>query len=222
MQDRDPVGQLFCLVEVLGGEQHGRAHPGQVLHGGPHLEAGLRVEPGGRLVEEDDRRVPDQAHGDVQPAAHPAGVGRHPAPGGVGELEAGQQVVRERAGVLQVPQPGHQHQVLAPGEDLVDGRELTGEADGRADVRRPRGDVEAGDGGRPRIGPQRRGQDLHDRRLACAVGAQQGEDAAPRDVEVDAAQHVQALVGLLQGAHVDRGLVGARVGRQGHDDSVQG
>ena len=49
------------------------------------------------------------------------------------------------AGVLQVPQPGDQHEVLPPGEDLVDGRELPGEADGLPHVRRLRGDVEAVD-----------------------------------------------------------------------------
>ena len=52
--------------------------PGELLDGLPHLEARLRVEPGGRLVEEDDRRVADQAHRDVEPAAHAARVGRHP------------------------------------------------------------------------------------------------------------------------------------------------
>ena len=125
--------------------------------------------------------------------------------GRVGELEAGQQVIRDPAGVLQVPQPGHQHQVLPPGEDLVHGRELPGEADGLPHVRRLRGDVEAVDGGRPRVGLEQRGQDLHDRGLAGAVGAEQGEDAAPRHVEVHAAQHVQLLVRLLQALHADRG-----------------
>ena len=55
----------------------------------------------------------------------------------VGEREAGQQVVGDPAGVLQVPQPGHQHQVLPTGEDLVDGRELAGEADGLPHLGRP-------------------------------------------------------------------------------------
>ncbi|OKI46781.1 hypothetical protein A6A27_36985 [Micromonospora sp. CB01531] len=36
-------------------------------------------------------------------------------------------------------------------------------------------------------------QDTHDRGLARPVGAEQGEDAAPRHVEVHAAQHVQLL-----------------------------
>ena len=128
----------------------------------------------------------------------------HPSLRRVGELEAGQQVIRDLAGALHAPQPGHQHQVLAPGEDFVHGRELPGEADGLPHVRWLRDDVEAVHGGRPRVGLEQRGQDFHDRGLACAVGAEQGEDAAPRHVEVHAAQHAQLRVRLLKTLHVDR------------------
>jgi hypothetical protein len=121
-------------------------------------------------------------------------IRRHASTRRVGELEAGQQVSRDLAGVLQVPQPGHQHQVLPPGEDFVHGRELPGEADGLPHGSRLRGDVEAIDCGRPRVGLEQRGQDFHDRGLACAVGAEQGEDAAPRHVEVHAAERAQLLV----------------------------
>ena len=54
---------------------------------------------------------------------------------------------------------------------------------------------------------EQRGQDLHDRGLARPVGAEQGENAASRHVEVNAAQHLQPLVGLLQTPNVD-GCVG--------------
>jgi hypothetical protein len=37
-------------------------------------------------------------------------------------------------------------------------------------------------------------QDVHGRGLACAIGAEQREDAAVRNVEVDALQHVELLV----------------------------
>ena len=55
VEDRDPVGELFGLVEILRREQHRRAVLGEFLDGLPHLEASLGVEPGRRLVEEDDR-----------------------------------------------------------------------------------------------------------------------------------------------------------------------
>jgi hypothetical protein len=82
--------------------------------------------------------------------------------------------------------------------------ELAGEADRLAHVGRLRGDVEAVDGGRPRISPEQCGEDVHDRGLARPVRAQQGKNAAPLHVEVHAAQHVQFLVRLLEALHVDR------------------
>src|SRR6266540_4526628 len=52
VEDRDPVGELFGLVQVLRGEQHRRALPGELFDAVPHFDASLRVEPGGRLVQE--------------------------------------------------------------------------------------------------------------------------------------------------------------------------
>ena len=70
VQDRDPVGELLSLVQILRGEQHRGAVLGEFLDGLPHLDARLRVEAGGRFVEEDDRRMTDQAHRYVQAPAH--------------------------------------------------------------------------------------------------------------------------------------------------------
>ena len=207
VEDRDPVGELLGLVEVLGGEQHRGALPGEFLDGLPHLDAALRVEPGRRLVEEDDRRVADQAHGDVEAAAHATRVGRHLPGGRVGQREPVEQVIGDLARVLEVPQLGDQHEVLATGEDFVDGGELSGEADGLPHVRRLLGDVEPVDAGGARVGLEQCGQDLHDRGLPRPVRAEQGEDAAPRHVEVHAPQHMQLVVRLLQALHLDRGAL---------------
>ena len=163
------------------------------LDGLPHLEARLRVESGRRLVEEDDRRAADQAHRDVEPAAHAAGVGRRLAAPCLGEREAGEQVVGDRSGILQVPQLRDQHEVLTAGEHLVDGGELAGQADRLAHVARVRGDVEAVDRRGARVGLQQRRQDADQCGLARPVRAEQGEDAAPGHLEVDAPQHVQVL-----------------------------
>ena len=72
---------------------------GELLDGLPHLEPRLGVEARGRLIEEDHRRVADQAHRDVEATAHAAGVGRDFARTGLGEREPGEQVVRDLAGV---------------------------------------------------------------------------------------------------------------------------
>ena len=210
MEDRDPVGELFSLVEVLRREQHRRAVPGEVPDGLPHLETTLGVEPGRRLIEEDDGRVSDEAHRDVEATAHAARIGRHPPRGRVGQAEALQQAVGDRARVVEMPQPRDQHEVLASGKDLVDRRELAGQADRLPHLRGLRGDIEAADIGAPGVGLEQGGQDVHNRGLARSVGAEQREDGASLHVEFDAAEHVQRLVGLLQATHVDGGPLGLR------------
>src|SRR4029078_5836248 len=50
-----------------------------------------------------------------------------------------------------------------------------------------RGTVEAADGCRAGVGPQKRGEDAHGRSLARAVGPEQCEDGGGGDLEVEAA-----------------------------------
>jgi hypothetical protein len=190
VEDRDPVGELFGLVQILRREQHRRAVLGEFLDGLPYLDTRLGIKPSRRLVEEDDLRILDQAHRNVEAAAHATRIRRHLPRGHVGQREALEQVIRDRARVLKVPQLGDQHQVLPPAEDLVDGRELSSEADRIPYVRSLHGDVEAVYAGRARVGLEQRREDLHDRGLACPVRAEQGENAARGHVEVHAAQHL--------------------------------
>ena len=71
--DGDPVAQRLGLVEVVGGVDDGaalRLEPAQHL---PQIAAGLRVERGGRLVEEDQLRVVHERGGDGQALALAAG-----------------------------------------------------------------------------------------------------------------------------------------------------
>ena len=82
-------------------------------------------------------------------------------------------------GSVEVPQPGDQHEVLPPAEDLVHGGELPGQADGRrAPAPAALATSKPSTVAVPRVGPEQRGQDPHQRGLAGAVGAEQGEDAA--------------------------------------------
>ena len=52
VDEGDPLGQAIGLLEVLGGQQHRRALPVELLDDAPQLLAGARVKPGGRLVEQ--------------------------------------------------------------------------------------------------------------------------------------------------------------------------
>ena len=113
-------------------------------------------------------------------------------------------------------QPGDEHEVLAPREDLVDGGELSREADRRADGGGIGCHVAPVDAGAAGIRLHEGREDAHERRLAGAVAAEQGEDAAASHGEVDPAQRVQVAEGLLDARDADRRVIEHR---GGHDCS---
>ena len=152
VDDRDAVGEPVGLVEVLGGQQDGRAVGDEVLDRHPQVDAAARVEARRRLVEEQHRRARDERGREVEPAAHAAGVGLRDAVGGVGEVEALEQLAAARlrgAAALAVEAADHD-EVLEAGEVVVDRGVLAGEADPGAQRAGVADDVEAGDAGRCR------------------------------------------------------------------------
>ena len=88
----DHVGEPVGLVEVLGRQQRGRAFGDEVLDHGPQAKAAARVQAGRGLVEEQHGRLGDERGGEVEPAAHAAGVGLGRTVGGIGQLEALEQL----------------------------------------------------------------------------------------------------------------------------------
>ncbi len=147
------------IVQPLGDEAPDRV---------PHLAARARIQSGGRLVEEDQRRPRDQARGEVQAAAHAARELRERLRRGLLEPELLEQVARRRAslGGAQPLQAAEQPQVLGRGEVLVDRRVLAGDADQLADAVRLAGDVHAEDRRRAGVDRQQRGEHAEHRRLA--------------------------------------------------------
>ena len=188
IEQRDTVGELVCFLQVLRGEEDRDAAGDQVADDLPHRLPAARVKAGGRLVEEDDAGVAHERHGQVQPASHPARVRGGHRPGGVHEVEPLEQLSGAPAafGPVQVPQVGHEQQVLLAGQQLVHGRVLAGDTDRGPDRVGFAYQVVAGHPHHAAVGGDQRGQDLHDRRLACAVRAEQREDRAGVDVQVDA------------------------------------
>ena len=67
VDDHHVVGQLLGLLEVVRGEHDGDTGVPQACDQVPHGEARLRVEPGGRLVEEDQLGPADDGQGDAEP-----------------------------------------------------------------------------------------------------------------------------------------------------------
>ena len=85
---RDPVREAIGLIEVLGRQQHGRPLRHELLDHVPQREPAAGIEAGRGLVEEQDRRLGDERRGEVEPAAHPAGVGLDGTARRVDEVEA--------------------------------------------------------------------------------------------------------------------------------------
>ncbi len=82
--DRDALCEPVGLLEVVRREQDREALLlREALDLGPQRDARLRVEPGGRLVEEEHARPVDEADRDVEPPLHPAGVAARDAVGGL-------------------------------------------------------------------------------------------------------------------------------------------
>ena len=76
--DRHPVAQLLDLGQQVAGEQHGHPLVGQPPDQQPHVAHSGGVEPGGRLVEQQQLRIAQQRRGDPEPLAHPVRVAADP------------------------------------------------------------------------------------------------------------------------------------------------
>ena len=183
-QHRDPVGQVLRLVHVVGGEEDRLAElpqPGDDLPGGP---AGGRVEPGGRLVEEDELGVADQREREVEPPPLAAGQPRAERARLPGEADQGD-------GLVDVARRRGRSRRTGPGT-----RAPTGRARARIPARRrrpgPATPRRRWPGRAPRTrdlaagAPPEAFEDLHRGGLARAVRAEEGEDLPAPHVEVDA------------------------------------
>jgi hypothetical protein len=186
----DPVGQPVGLLHVLRGEQDRGAAGGQLLDDVPHPQPSPRVQSGGGLVQEQHLWGEDEAGRQVQAPAHPAGEGLHHPGGHVGQVELGQQLLGPPPGHVlgEVVQAAEHLQVLPPGEVLVDGGVLAGQADPSAELVGPPGHVQAGHLGRALVRGQQCGQHLHRGGLPRAVRAQEAEDGARLHGQVNAVQ----------------------------------
>ena len=99
------------------------------------------VEPGRRLVEEEDPRPVDERERQVEPALHPARVAAHLAVGGLGRGRRGEELVRARAALRARERLERrlQAQVLAAGQERVERGLLQRGADPLPHLRAPGG-----------------------------------------------------------------------------------
>ena len=96
VDDRQPVAQLVGLLEVLRGEEDGRAALVDAPHLVPHRQPARGVEAGRRLVEEQHLGPVHERRREVEPALHAARVALDPAVGRVLELDQLEQLLGAR------------------------------------------------------------------------------------------------------------------------------
>ena len=152
------------------------------------------------VVEEYDPRVVDERHRQVELAAHTTGIGRHQLLRRLRQVEPLQQAGDHPVGLAgaQPLEIGHQPQVLLAGQQLVHRGELAGHSDGRAYGLGLGRHIMAGDAYRAAVGLHQRGQHVDRRRLPRPIGAEQGEDRACGNIQIDAIEHDLVPICLSQ------------------------
>jgi hypothetical protein len=201
--DRHAIGQRLGLIHVVGGEEDGLAQVAQAADHVPGLPPGRGVEAGGRLIQEEQLGIADQGQGHVEAPLLPT---------------------RERrgAGVGLLAQPDQVHRLVdVPGGGVVAGvllhrlaRRQLGDQTGLLEdeahavppcpVRPLRVDAEHAH--LPRVARPVALEDLDGGGLAGAIRAQEGEDLARADLEIDPPHRLQAVVGLAQALDADHGF----------------
>ena len=141
VDDREPVGQRVGLLEVVRGQEDRRAARAQEADLVPHPRPCLRVETGRGLVEEQDRRLVDDAEPDVEPALHPARVGARRAIGGRFEVEGRQHLGGARLGIglVHAVEPALEDELAPSGLGRIGRTALGDVADPLADLPGARG-----------------------------------------------------------------------------------
>jgi hypothetical protein len=149
---------------------------------------------------------------EVEPAAHPTGIGPHRPVGGIGQLEALDERIGPFASLagIEAVQAAEHAQVLAAAEHLVERRVLARHADATTCLVGMAQDIDAGHGRLAGIGTRERRQDAHGGRLAGTVGAEDAEDRPLVDAEVESAEGVRLAEGLVETLGVDHRSGGLR------------
>ena len=185
--DRHRVGEPLGLLDVVRRHQDRRALAAQRVDQRPQLLADLRVEPDGRLVEQQQPRPVHERAGDQQPPAHPAGELVARRVGALGEVRDLQRAVDRGAALVarDAVQAREDGEVLARRELDVEVVELgTTPHCARACLESP-GTSKPSTLDLARVGDRLRGEHLHRRRLAGAVRPEQADAGALGHVEVE-------------------------------------
>src|ERR1019366_3520965 len=181
VHDRDAITMALRLLQVMGGEEQGRAVVGpQIDEMFPNSVARNRVQPDGRLIEEEHPRPMQRGLGDFQAADHAPRVLPHQA-AAVGSQAHELQCLADARLLLamwQVVEFGEDEQVLVAGERTVHGDRLRHVTDDAANLDRLGVDREPSHPRPARGGRQQRSEHFDRGGLASPVGAEQAEPLA--------------------------------------------
>ena len=174
----------------------------------PHRLPAARVEAGGRLVEEDHLGLADQARGEVEAAAHAAGVGARRAGGRRrrGRTARAARAARPRAAA----RPGRRSRaIMRRFSSPVCSSSTAAYWPVRLIARRTAAPVattsKPATRAWPPSGARQRGQDPHGRGLARAVRARAARTRVPRAARRSTpVRTVDRAVGLLEAGRLDR------------------
>ena len=192
------VADLLELAEQVGGDEDGDAElAADALHQPEHVVARRRVEAVGRLVEEDQLRVVGERLGELGALLHAGGVAAHRPVALLVEPHVPQHVGRPLAsgGGAEAGHPGHVDGEVA-GADVGRQAVVLGHvADESPDLLPAVLDVVPQDAGVPAGRLEQAQQDLDQRRLAGAVGADEAGHAGS-DLDRQVGQRVDRAVVL--------------------------
>src|SRR3954468_9488232 len=206
IENRDALAEYVRLLHVVRREQ--RRLPGavEVREDPPEIDPGLRVDAGGRLVEEQHLRRVHQRAGQHQPLRETTREAEDHRVGPLGERELLEQVVgaRSSAGAGNAEEAAVVVEVLPDRERPVERVRLRDHADLALHVGGVPPHVEAGDE-RTSSGRDHRGGQHPDRgRLARAVGAEEPEELAAPHLEVEPVGGYEGAVPVVELVGPDR------------------
>ena len=221
VDDGDTVAELFHLAHDVRRENDALPLILQRLHRRQHFASDQHIQPGGRLVKDDDRRIVNDGSRDRNLLLH---AGRHLRPQHIAEvvhLQSVEQPLQSQFQEVfrQAVQPAVVLDHFVRGHTVVDTRVVRHEPDPLPHLGRMCHHVVSGNRRDSARRTQHRAENPQAGRLAGSVGTEQSEDFAGLHVETHmiqrrdpaATQIVESLRELLHRNHGGRPGSGSRV-----------
>ena len=199
VHDDQPVTEPCCLVEIVGGEDDGISLRPEGPEFFPHQVPGLRVEPDGWLVEDEDIRVIDKRPGKDQAAFHSAGEFLYRDVAFLHKLDECEQLICffRSSFIRNIEILCIHEQVTEAGEVGVEVRFLRDDAETGLDFDRSCCRVHAEHGKVSRGFRRDTGDHLHSRGLAGTVRAEKPEDFSLLYSKCNPVDRESTAIGLL-------------------------